>query len=213
MANPGLWYYLLAVLLLCELWHGPCYPSRVLSAWLPCSDSDTSHAIGLQRERHYMKIALREARQALKLGEVPVGCVVVFEDEIIAQGHNLGNTLYDGTRHAELIAIDSLVQNSDFRLLEGCEVFVTCEPCIMCASALGQLNVKRVVMGCRNLFFGGCGSVISINAKSALGKCLERGFKCEWGVEEEAAIELLRIFYSGKNPRAPNPKFRRKSFR
>ena len=97
-----------------------------------------------------------------------------------------------------------------------------------------QLNVKRVVMGCRNLFFGGCGSVISINAKSAvsrnggggagggsgeeegtveLGKCLERGFKCEWGVEEEAAIELLRIFYSGKNPRAPNPKLRRKNFR
>ena len=115
----------------------------------------------------FMRLALGQARAALSLGEVPVGCVIVRAERVVSAGHNLANTRMDATCHAELVAIEKLaaesVGGSRRRLLEGCELYVTCEPCVMCAAALGMLGVERVVMGCCNPVFGGAGSVLSLH--------------------------------------------------
>ena len=115
----------------------------------------------------FMRLALGQARAALSLGEVPVGCVIVRAERVVSAGHNLANTRMDATCHAELVAVEKLaaesVGGSRRRLLEGCELYVTCEPCVMCAAALGMLGVERVVMGCCNPVFGGAGSVLSLH--------------------------------------------------
>ena len=99
------------------------------------------------RDALFMRHALGEARAALVQGEVPVGCVLVRGERIVARGHNRANALRDATRHAELVAIDALLsrpqdgQSDAARTLEGCELFVTCEPCVMCAAAIGMCSV------------------------------------------------------------------------
>ena len=101
------------------------------------------------RDAVFMRHALGEARAALVQGEVPVGCVLVRGERIVARGHNRANALRDATRHAELVAIDALLarsqdgQSDAARTLEGCELFVTCEPCVMCAAAIGMCSVMH----------------------------------------------------------------------
>ncbi|RHY24649.1 hypothetical protein DYB32_008757 [Aphanomyces invadans] len=105
---------------------------------------------------------------ALDRGEVPVGCVFVLNNEVIGRGGNRTNELFNATKHAELVAIDAILEeeaytSSTFRecTLYDCR-YVTCEPCIMCAAALALLHVKRVVFGCHNDRFGGNGSILSL---------------------------------------------------
>ena len=99
-----------------------------------------------EEEDEMMALAEEEAKKALEEGEVPVGCVMVRGGVVIARGHNKTNERMDATRHAEMVAIDSLVEEGgdDLRarqLLAGCTLYVTCEPCIMCASALAMLGL------------------------------------------------------------------------
>ena len=137
----------------------------------------TLHPTSVEHERdvRFMRLALLEAEAALAEGEVPVGCVFVHNDRSVALGHNLCNSLRDATRHAELVALDRLIASglprpagvevgagSHSRVGVGIEVFVSCEPCIMCASALRLIGASRVVFGCHNLIFGGCGSVLDL---------------------------------------------------
>jgi tRNA-specific adenosine deaminase 2 len=110
-----------------------------------------------------MSRALELAKIALDQGEVPVGCVIIKNQEIIGEGHNLTNKLKNGTKHCEFIAIyDALSKNPEVNL-NGAEVYVTCEPCIMCAEALVLVGISKVYFGCYNERFGGNGSVIKIN--------------------------------------------------
>lgn len=105
--------------------------------------------------------ALREAQAALQANEVPVGCVFVHpQHRIIGRGHNNTVASCNGTRHAELEAIDRMLGRDGWTAAQigECTVFVTVEPCIMCASALRQLGVAGVVYGCGNDKFGGCGA-------------------------------------------------------
>ena len=114
----------------------------------------------------HMGVALAEAAAALDAGEVPVGCAFVHpRDGLVGRGHNNTVASCNGTRHAELEAIDAMLTAglSTARIAE-CTLYVTVEPCIMCASALRQLRTRRVVFGCRNDKFGGCGSVLSIHS-------------------------------------------------
>ena len=111
-----------------------------------------------------MEAAFAMAHEALEVGEVAVGCVVVRGREIIARGRNATNATKNGTRHAELEAIDALVaQHGHARateLLRDIDLYVTVEPCIMCAAALRIVGIRRVFYGCVNERFGGCGSVL-----------------------------------------------------
>ena len=112
---------------------------------------------------NFMHRAVELARIALDIGEVPVGCVIVKNQEILGEGHNFTNKLKNGTKHCEFVAIyDAYTKNPGVELV-GAEVYVTCEPCIMCAEVLALVGVSKVYFGCYNERFGGNGSVIKIN--------------------------------------------------
>ena len=98
-------------------------------------------------DEYYMKLALKQAQMAFEKDEVPVGAVVVYRDHIIAQTHNLTETLNDVTAHAEMQAITSAANLLGGKYLKGCTLYVTVEPCVMCAGALGWSQIDRVVYG------------------------------------------------------------------
>ena len=98
----------------------------------------------------YMRMALAEAQKALSEGEVPIGAVVVCKEHVIARAHNLTETLGDATAHAEMQAITMAANELGGKYLTDCTLYVTVEPCVMCAGALGWAQVPRVVYGCRD---------------------------------------------------------------
>ena len=112
---------------------------------------------------------LSKARKALKVGEVPVGCIMIYKNEVIGTGRNEVNRTKNATRHAEMVAIDRVkLWCKNERLvfedvLHDCCLYVTVEPCIMCAAALRLLGIPKVVFGCANERFGGCGSILNIH--------------------------------------------------
>jgi tRNA(Arg) A34 adenosine deaminase TadA len=253
----------------------------------------------------YMRQAMYVAREALRKGEVPVGCIIVWdpidarnedsntdptdthkaatppalpppEPMVVSFGANLVNATRDATRHAELVAIDRLIshgvssddlclpdtalpvscrQESDqataFPNLDGphakswvdsysdwksmvahfwreiakynggtapsvqhvmahCDLYVTCEPCIMCAAALRRVGIRRVFYGCQNDRFGGCGGLLSLDRNSSTDGKNKESFECVKGVLEKEAISLLRTFYKRENCHAPDDKRKRK---
>ena len=95
----------------------------------------------------YMQMALKEAAQAEKEGEVPIGAVIVCQGQVIARTHNQTETLNDPTAHAEIVAITSATNTLGSKYLANCVLYVTLEPCVMCAGALGWAQVGRVVFG------------------------------------------------------------------
>ncbi len=100
-------------------------------------------------DNYYMKLALGEARQALEGGEVPIGAVVVTpRGDVIGRGHNLTETLRDVTAHAEMQALTAAADTLGGKYLTDCTLYVTVEPCVMCAGAMGWAQVRRVVFGC-----------------------------------------------------------------
>ena len=166
-------------------------------------DDDTTH----------MRAALAEAESALRAREVPVGCVFVHPTlGVVGRGHNNTVASCNATRHAEFEAIDTVYREHGgagaSRVLAECSLYVTVEPCIMCASALRQVGIRRVVYGCGNDKFGGCGSVIPVHAEA-----LESTppLEARGGVLVDEAITLLRLFYSQENEGAPNPQKRTKN--
>lgn len=115
-------------------------------------------------EQHikYMKEALKQAKKAYALGEVPIGCVIVYEDKIIARGYNRRNTDKNTLAHAEITAINRASKKMGDWRLEDCTLYVTLEPCQMCAGAIVQSRITNVVMGCMNPKAGCGGSVLNI---------------------------------------------------
>lgn len=102
----------------------------------------------MEVDEKYMSLALHEAQKALSKGEVPVGCIIVSEGQIVGRGHNLTETLRDVTAHAEIQAITAASQTLGGKYLTDCTLYVTVEPCVMCAGAIGWAQIKRVVYGC-----------------------------------------------------------------
>ena len=100
-----------------------------------------------QKDEQYMRKALAEAEAALAAGEVPIGAVIVSNDRIVARGHNLTETLSDVTAHAEMQAITSAENYFGGKYLADCTLYVTVEPCVMCAGAIGWAQIRRVVYG------------------------------------------------------------------
>lgn len=103
-----------------------------------------------QKDEYYMKQALLEAQKALNKNEVPIGAIIVFEKQIIARSHNLTKTLNDITAHAEMQAITAASTALCGKYLINCTLYVTIEPCAMCAGALGWSQIKRIVYGAKN---------------------------------------------------------------
>ena len=161
----------------------------------------------------WMKSALEMARYALQHGEVPVGCVVVYQGKIIARGCNEVNISLNATRHAEMVAFDQLVEycsKQNLPLQDVCSssaIYVTVEPCIMCSYALRLTGLCKIIFGCRNDRFGGCGSVLDIHDKElqcisdSAGASSLKPLEITAGVMSEEAIALLQQFYEGDNPK------------
>ena len=104
----------------------------------------------LKKDLQFMRAALDEARNAMQRGEIPIGAVVVCRERIIARAHNLTETLGDVTAHAEMQAITSAANYLGGKYLTDCTLYVTVEPCVMCAGAIGWAQVKRIVYGCED---------------------------------------------------------------
>ena len=113
-------------------------------------------------QEKFMLEALKEAKKAYKKGEIPVGAVIVKDNKIIARAHNLKETKKDTTKHAEIIAIQKASKNIEAWRLIDCEMYVTLEPCSMCAGAILQARIKNLYIGAMDEKTGACGSVLNL---------------------------------------------------
>ena len=121
-------------------------------------------------KEQYMREALEEARKAAEIGEIPIGAVIVRDGSIIARGHNLTETEKDPTMHAEMVAIREAAKALGGWRLSGCSMFVTCEPCSMCAGALVWSRMEHLYVGTADPKAGACGSVLNVVDEPALAE-------------------------------------------
>ncbi len=155
----------------------------------------------MNQEEKFMKSAIREARKAEKLEEVPIGCVIVYEGKIIARGYNRRNTDKNTLAHAELLAIKKASKKLGDWRLEGCTLYVTLEPCQMCAGAIVQARMDKVVIGSMNPKAGCAGSVLNLLQISAFNHqvALEKGV-----LEEECSTMLSSFFKNLREKKRKN---------
>ncbi len=130
-------------------------------------------SLTLHSDEHFMQIALKEAMTAFDRGEVPIGCVIVKAGRIIGRGSNQVEALHDPTAHAEILAIGAACNQLDNWRLEDCTLYVTLEPCPMCAGAILNSRISRVVFGAYDRRLGALGSVYDILSVNPLGKAIE----------------------------------------
>jgi tRNA(adenine34) deaminase len=149
-------------------------------------------ALGLARDESAMRVALDQALNAQLAGEVPVGAVVMRDGQVIATGYNRPITTHDPTAHAEIVALRHAAQLLENYRLADCEVFVTLEPCAMCAMAMMHARVKRVVYGAADPKTGVAGSVIDLFADPRLN----HHTAVQGGVLADASAQLLRGFFA-----------------
>lgn len=142
-------------------------------------------------DEKYMKEALKQARKAQEIGEVPIGCVIVYEDKIIARGFNKRNTKKSTLAHAELIAIGKASNNIGDWRLEQCIMYVTLEPCQMCAGAIVQSRMDKVVIGTMNPKAGCAGSILNLLQVEDFNHQVE----IVTGVLEEECSSVLQEFF------------------
>lgn len=145
----------------------------------------------MNQKEKFMKEAIRQAKKAQKIDEVPIGCVIVYEDKIIARGYNRRNTDKNTLAHAELSAIRKASQKLGDWRLEGCTMYVTLEPCQMCAGAIVQARIDKVIIGSMNPKAGCAGSVLNLLQVSAFNHQVE----LETGILEEECSSMLSNFF------------------
>ena len=148
----------------------------------------------IEPHRRWMQAALREAEQAFEEGEVPVGAVVVREGTIVGQGHNLVERLQDPTAHAEMIAITAACETLGSKWLDGCTLYVTLEPCPMCAGAIVWARLERLVFGTFDAKAGSASTLYNIPQDARLNHHVE----VLSGFEAEPAAALLHSFFRAK---------------
>lgn len=149
-----------------------------------------------KNKEYYMKIALAQAKKAAAEDEVPVGAVVVKEGKIIAKAHNLKEKKGMATRHAEIVAIERAAKKTGNWWLENCDIFVTLEPCAMCAGAMINSRIRKLYFGAWDPKYGCCGSIYDLPAD----KRFNHNFETEGGVmQAECAAELTQYFKRKRN--------------
>lgn len=139
----------------------------------------------------YMLLALKEAKKAYDLGEVPVGAVIVKDDKVIAKAHNLRQSKKQVTGHAEIIAINKASKKLNAWILDECTIYVTLEPCLMCAGTIIQSRMKKVYYGAKEPKFGAFGSLTNLVTIPSLNHKVE----VEGGILDEEASNLLKSFF------------------
>ncbi len=139
----------------------------------------------------YMKEALRQAKKAAEAGDVPIGCVIVYEDKIIARGYNKRNQQKSALGHAEIAAIRKASKKMGDWRLEECTMYVTLEPCPMCAGAIVQARIPEVVIGAMNPKAGCAGSIINLLQMERLNHQVQM----ETGILQEECQKLLKDFF------------------
>ena len=142
-----------------------------------------------ERDEKFMRMAINEARKALKSEEVPIGAVVICGDAVIGRGHNLVETLCDATAHAEMQVITAAANALGGKYLNECTLYVTLEPCVMCAGAIGWAQVKRLVYGATDEKRG-----YRMFAPQAIHPRTE----VVSGVMADESVALLKDFFKGK---------------
>lgn len=145
----------------------------------------------MEQKEKFMREAIRQARKAEKIEEVPIGCVIVYEDKVIARGYNRRNIDKNTLAHAELSAIKKASKKLGDWRLEGCTMYVTLEPCQMCAGAIVQARIDKVVIGSMNPKAGCAGSVLNLLQISAFNHQVE----LETGVLEAECSSMLSNFF------------------
>ena len=165
------------------------------------SDLDTGVGVSENKEKgqrkmtdtdaKYMKEAIRQAKKAYAIGEVPIGCVIVRDGKIISRGYNRRTIDKNTLAHAELAAIKKASKKLDDWRLEGCTMYVTLEPCQMCAGALVQSRIDRVVVGCMNPKAGCAGSILNLLQMPEFNHQVE----LEIGVLEEECSQMMKDFF------------------
>lgn len=149
-----------------------------------------------KNKEYYMKIALAQAKKAAAEDEVPVGAVVVKDGKIIAKAHNLKEKKGMATRHAEIEAIERAAKKTGNWWLENCDIFVTLEPCAMCAGAMINSRIRKLYFGAWDPKYGCCGSIYDLPAD----KRFNHNFETEGGVmQAECAAELTQYFKRKRN--------------
>lgn len=139
-------------------------------------------------DEYFMKIALEEAQLALEKDEVPIGCIIVSNDRIIAKSHNLTETLNDVTAHAEMQAITSAANYLGGKYLQNCTLYVTLEPCVMCSGALAWSQISKVVIGARDEQRGFINKNLSLHPKTEIIS----------GILENECSQIVKDFFKNK---------------
>lgn len=139
-------------------------------------------------DEYYMRMALQEAEAALEQDEVPIGCVVVSNNRVIARAHNLTETLNDVTAHAEMQAITSAANFLGGKYLKDCTLYITMEPCVMCSGALSWSQISRVVIGARDEQRGFINKHLSLHPKTEVVT----------GIMENECSAIVKDFFKSK---------------
>lgn len=142
----------------------------------------------------FMNEAIIQAEKAFLEGEVPVGCVIVKDNEIISEAHNQCETNRNATHHAEILAINKAIENTGEKYLTDCSLYVTLEPCPMCAGAIINSRIKRVYIGCPDRNYGCAESVYKLLKDDVFNHTPE----VYVGIEEEKCSKLIKDFFKDK---------------
>ena len=145
-----------------------------------------------KKDIKYMRAAIAQAKKAYKLGEVPIGCVIVYEDKIIGRGYNRRNTDKTPLAHAEITAIKKAGKYMKDWRLEGCKLYVTLEPCQMCSGAIVQARIPEVIMGAVNPKAGCAGSVMDILDNPQFNHQV----RVKKGVLSDECSDILKKFFA-----------------
>ena len=145
----------------------------------------------MTQEEKYMKEAIKQAKKAAVIGDVPIGCVIVEDDKIIARAYNQRNKKKTTLAHAELLAIQKASKKVNDWRLEDCTMYITLEPCQMCAGAIVQARIPKVVIGAMNPKAGCAGSIINLLQMDRLNHRV----RMETGIMEEDCQKLLKDFF------------------
>jgi len=156
----------------------------------------------MDKHEKYMRAAIKEAKKAYALGEVPIGCVIVHEDKIIARGYNRRKTDKNTLSHAELNAIKKASKKLGDWRLEECTMYITLEPCQMCAGAIVQARIPKLVMACMNPKAGCAGSIINLLDIAQFNHQVE----VEAGILKDECAEILKTFFRDIRDKAAKDK-------
>ena len=143
------------------------------------------------KDEYYMALALKEAKKAASINEIPIGCVIVRNDEVLVKAHNLREKKQSSLGHAEILAIEKANKKLNTWILDDCILYVTLEPCTMCAGAILQSRMKKIVFGAYEPKFGACGSVINVLNNPKFNHQVE----IKSGVLETECSQILKNFF------------------